>query len=1170
MKTFLAEGLSASMLLSCLPTAALAQSVAQAVPVVQGAGVIAPLVPQNQISGLSLPMVIETPGLRDLSGQRAISAGLLPESKVPVSAAFLTGSGLKASRLPVLGVGQEIKGIVPGGSGTGLVRGLSQEKQKSGAVVSIFSGLKQNVARFGTAGLGLVFDGVKAGLDASGVSEHGNNSLSAGSGLSSQERLLLPAPASQSALLLSAPAAEPALPEVEHLKDLVFQPLPEKTADVLPQSGQAAGVRPRDSVRKSISEAYYSFLKKTIEADKNGSGGYFDGALSALASLRGQEGAQLASRLYDAAKKDYFRNDPMPLKKLGFALMDAGYVEQGRYMLEVHTALVMRIASVFGGFGNVPLLELAVELSEHGQKDLARRSYRALLQKIDAAEVEHRKHLLGSYEYKGTLQEQGKKLLEEFLSSRSIYSHVTPEEFHEQVLALPQGLYEFNKDEKEPSTWLEKHYLADVRDNGKVAGSLRESLEKVRKADPFLAQEMEARIAVLQDAALRAVPKHLGFVIKDWERDFSLTYKGDIQAFVSDAEKAPDVNTTESLESILLSGYGDLRWGYREELLSRKLAFLDAIPVGMEKLSAYEKLSEQLRPEDSDADVLRFVQDWDKALNAAGPGLAEDFYARFEHFGGLEQRMRAIQGAFSEAAEQVETSLLGAPLDVAPALRKFFMKFGSEDLQKEVQGMPDDKLRGIMSGIIRGTAENIAKSSEEDSGEKVRPEVEAVYSLMQRAMQQDVADVLAVQKALLRALPFSAVDLISYVVATMNSFYEMYAEMKGLDAKSFRIHSSRPSFPESALYMEQQARMARVLLSRKSPRLRAFGRAKLLGLAEGVDMVLSPRDYTTKSDKVFGDHGGSIHTLSKHSPAATKFNALVEAAYVSSKDAPLLLREAERLLPDLELPSAKGKAFEAEVLLYPRMRLMNLYAERGETQKAESLYRAIESSLMQGLPEQQRLWDAEKAAGDKTYWGGAEDGVKLLSFMLQDLRSRQRAAILARSGRGSDSIGEFISSLNEGKGFSPESLAAAASILETVPGAQVQAVALYGMAVERFSSMPKEEEHLSREGLDWFVGKIEQSRLSEGAKDELLAQLAAHWSRTVDAEEWLQHLSWSGSASESWMSRVIKGHRFPKAEAELLKTLERLVGQTQFKGEDFYDDDTLKSLALIKDAADAR
>jgi hypothetical protein len=525
-------------------------------------------------------------------------------------------------------------------------------------------------------------------------------------------------------------------------------------------------------------------------------------------------------------------------------------------------------------------------------------------------------------------------------------------------------------------------------------------------------------------------------------------------------------------------------------------------------------------PEES---VLKFVRGWEKCLAAVLEASRDEFYANAHNFDYPGRRRTSLAYSLRQSIEAAER-VLGESFDSETALSHFFQTFGDESLRKESASLRPGRQWSLLPGVVAATG---------------------AETLSNLAMGMPAEDRAGVLKALIQNAP---PESLASLARLLSSFFFHRARKLGLPhPESLFIDADVPRLERSALFMDHSSKMIRLLMSFPSPGLRAVAYLKLSRLDESPRAFLSPHDAPSPSGAVFGD-GSQVRNGYRSRPAAWKLSALVEAAWSARGDDARALSESALALSARvgDLPD-DAPAQEVEALLYPRMRLMELLSSRGEHAKAREIYSAVEAALERGLSAQKRILALEGKSEKEDLFNPAAQGAKLLGFWLQDLRSRQRAGLIARNGDSGEAAA-FVASLGTGEGFEPRSLASAAAAFDKAGPSE----ALFRLAVSRGGDF------------EWVVKKIEESGLPDSVQDELLAMACDRWS-AIEAKDF--HFgAFFPSRFEEWAFRIIREGRFPGASAKAWGFFESLCASAPTGGYSFVRGQVLEGLARFATA----
>ncbi len=270
--------------------------------------------------------------------------------------------------------------------------------------------------------------------------------------------------------------------------------------------------------RVRIAGKFLYFMQKMDEMEHGDITKFFSEAIVATKHLDGDQASSLWKRLYQAAKLK-INEHPDYMKELGFALLEDGYLKQGKDVLQVYMDTAIAELSVYtkntfrGNYSG----ELLLALIEHHQLDLARDVYEKVLSQVSSTRKNYHDSLIRFYgTIEGKFTEQGKTEFEEFLSGYRD-RHITAEEVHQKVRELEtRKLYifaDYTNPDKLPTDQEERHFelLSELCN---IARDLSEASDKLSDDHKGFAKDLRDSASLIYDLAMMGSRKKLDLRIK--------------------------------------------------------------------------------------------------------------------------------------------------------------------------------------------------------------------------------------------------------------------------------------------------------------------------------------------------------------------------------------------------------------------------------------------------------------------------------------------------------------------------------------------------------------------------------------------------------------------------------------------------------------------------------
>lgn len=862
---------------------------------------------------------------------------------------------------------------------------------------------------------------------------------------------------------------------IPQMPTLVFDPILKKAP---PDSGKVIiGSREEIISRVQIAGDCLRFFEKVDEASGGNLTERFSAFIDVAACVDGDQASSLWQRLYQCACAN-FGAKPGLMQELGFALLDNGYPEQGRILINQFIDTWGLRMSLGGEFTDTQFLlgRLLGELADRGEAGLTEKFSSVILQKIAAFEKEDLQDMRRAY-CRVKFTPEGKEALEKFVAENST-RHISPREFHAEVLSMiERGL----ADPCDPPNEGIPQYLEDSRCQNEtklvhITTALSSAAAAFRNDEPGLAAELQCMALIAAGKAAHGALGSYSSSIRKTSANWNILFTGDLNEFVNAVRNHPGFDGTSDPErDMIFHEVCSVCWAIGHASLPLLADLLRQLPVCHTTVSLYLDEAGKINPETPHEEVAKFVEDWSGALSVLiaaetpEPFLTEGSFSGRQHTFKITEYLEERAGAVGRALD------LGTNPD--EVIRTFF---------EEMDPTVDDTV----------TTENLYHSL----GEYFRSSPEQCSEILNEAEKRDPETRFCLLSKLAKFLPGHGRDPITdrYCEILEAAACET-AEKKGLTV-DLPIRIPRQDHELSHLAQRHRAAMA-ALLSKHAAEPDTLHYFSIL--SRSLEPQTGRYDHMSPRLHMFDTyHGGIVHRIMECPPALVTLEALVAHAESFPHLRAACLEEMKPLIPSLEFDPVTADVPAAEEKLHLSMRLMNLYSESGMHEEAEALYSELQQKVFACINEYQaRQRRVENGPGRdfySFYIYCSEEDVALAEFWMQDLESRQRAQLSARqfsAGREGavDSIEKIAEacerevSLRRDR-FDPRSMALAAAAVEEYEELRGYAERIYRAATEKIALKRGDEDFFS-ENLTVLVREIDNGKLASSVKDELLAEV---------------------------------------------------------------------------------
>ncbi|OGW72726.1 MAG: hypothetical protein A2Y02_03095 [Omnitrophica bacterium GWA2_52_12] len=891
--------------------------------------------------------------------------------------------------------------------------------------------------------------------------------------------------------------------------------------------------------RVRISGSFLQFFEKMDMAEKGNIEDFFDAVVAAARHLDGEQAAVLWQRAYAEARAK-IRENPELMKKLGLALLDAGYASQGQYALQAYADAVLKRLWIAADYGESPLGGFLHALIERKQWVLAETVYRQILERIQGKKQLYHEDLIEHYERDGEFAPGGKEQALEFLGSKD---PITAAEFHTLMLALAAaGLYTFTYDDSRdlPANGREESYFKGLQALATIADELKRDASLAAADKPSFAQALEKTSELAFDLAMRGSLQGLALIIAEWERS-GVRYQGDWIAFVEglEAKQDPDQGVG-NLERVLLEGVQKVAWQLARSGETRRLVtFLKALPDGQIKLDLFDNTAYAMR-KGTPEEIAAFVGEWERTLHGVAPRGEKNFF------------------------EKRDAAFVGRMQVMAPVKNWIIVKIEAEERRLGLQPAREAALKDFAGRFLSSGASAL-------SGEKI---IEAIKNqepwkdraLFDRLTQAALASEPAARLVLLKRFAWFMPADSDY--AQIRAYVEKINEAlnaiaAGLGQRAVPLEMRLPAYTESYLFQSSQAAIAGFLIGATEPSLKAEGQRRLAALSADSRPILNPHQFWTPMSDVFGNEtGGSIPTLSQFTPAIFHLEQVLKNSAEDPARAVAYADMAEPLLAAVTINPQAEEFHETENKLVLLMKTAALYGQAGRTQEAEALYHRLQLDVHKAKEEHARRQQAlhEMTSVEAGLSGGdfrrLQSAVEAFQFWEQDLESRQSAALgryeftanpgtaQARIRAAEDAFRTDVDLRRER--FDVRSMIAAAATLEEVPALQSHAARIYALAIQKLALMRGTDERVFDRGVDLLVKRLDESALPDHEKDVLLAQAMRDLLPPKGKRNPEDLINLSAGTLLTFAKKVIAKKKYPETEREVLKFFTEVAEDAAF------------------------